>query len=63
MTRKDYEALAQAIHGALNWDGGNPWASSSQYRYTVRVAHNIADMLEQDNPRFDRGRFLKACGI
>jgi hypothetical protein len=26
-------------------------------------ASSLADRLERDNPRFDRRRFLKACGV
>lgn len=27
------------------------------------VAHSFADALERENPRFDRARFLRACGV
>lgn len=27
------------------------------------IGRAMADMLAQDNPRFDRARFLKACGL
>lgn len=51
MTRKDYEAIAKALNGlAFSADKG---ASSRA----------IADVMARDNPRFDRERFLKACGI
>lgn len=55
MSRKDYEALAAAIADA----NGEP-----NDLETVRdVAEHIADALQADNPRFDRGRFLGACGF
>lgn len=28
-----------------------------------RVAERLADRLAKDNPRFDRKRFLEACGV
>ena len=27
------------------------------------MANSLADMFAEDNPRFDRARFLSACGI
>jgi hypothetical protein len=55
VTRKDYEILARAIWRAeANFDGLN---GKSQ------TALSIADALTQDNPRFDREKFLKACGL
>lgn len=62
MTRKDYIAIAAAIQRAR---------SASNYRETQEAmlemhtgcAHSIADALALDNPRFDRERFLKACGV
>jgi hypothetical protein len=51
MTRKDYVAIAAAIARAqLNQD-------------CQMVADCIADVMARDNPRFDRARFLKACGV
>jgi len=55
MTRKDYILIAAAIKGANAAPG-----------YTERnsfVAYAIADALATDNARFDRERFLKACGV
>lgn len=52
MTKKDYVAIAAVLAG--------PYSSSD--REGVRaVAERMADMLERDNPRFDRVRFLQAC--
>jgi len=27
------------------------------------VAYTLAELLEANNPRFDRARFLRACGL
>jgi hypothetical protein len=27
------------------------------------IAHNLAEIFEQENPRFDRARFLEACSL
>ena len=64
MTRKDYVMLAEAIKGA----GGFNLAAPVEVRSLIREGHRqvailIADALEEDNPRFDRDRFIKACGV
>jgi hypothetical protein len=63
MTRKDYVAIATAMNR-------NKPATDND---TDRAAHNmvrlqwasdcmaIADTLAEDNPRFDRDRFYRAC--
>jgi len=55
MTRKDYVAIAAAFKNADKRDDGETIAAS--------VMENIADAMARDNPRFDRARFLKACGV
>ncbi len=57
MTKKDYELIAAALK--LSADTG----FESHYPGIVNAAHAIADALAQDNPRFDRARFLKAAGV
>jgi hypothetical protein len=58
MTRKDYVAIAAAIKLArsTNTKPGHQIAVSD-------VALLIAGVMADDNSRFDRARFLKACGI
>lgn len=52
MTKKHFEAFAREI-------------SSSSGNYTTKLfaAVIFCRVAEQDNPRFDRERFLKACGL
>jgi hypothetical protein len=59
MTRKNYVALAAAIKYAL--DQG-PFYSDAIVG-VHRAIQAIADVLEQDNPAFDRQRFLKNAGV
>lgn len=57
MTRKDYVLIAAAIAAAeIHAMDGAEYARKC-------IAHNIALALATDNPRFDRERFLKACGV
>lgn len=56
MTRKDYEAIASAIAEARR-------SMPHDYVQDVvdTVALHVADVLEADNERFDRERFLTAA--
>ena len=54
MTKKDYIKLAKAIAAPQNWiDQGE--------RVRVRIALRIADVCQEENPRFNRALFLEAC--
>jgi len=58
MTRKHYVAIAGVLKStrpAEHWDANK----REQWTLDVRA---IADVLAQDNARFDRARFIKACG-
>lgn len=59
MTRKDYVMLARVIasHRAAYDEG------ETQLIGADSLVERIADALAADNPRFDRARFLKACGV
>lgn len=64
MTRKDYEKFA-AIFRQIDMD---PETDTDMYdRGHTEAMHYFAGSLcsifAADNPRFDRSRFLKACGI
>ena len=67
MTRKDYIVIAAIIAGTrsqlesstasnTSWNNGNEFAREL-------IAYTFAEHAERNNPRFDRARFLKACGI
>ena len=63
MTRKDYIAIAEALRYARghamaanpNHDGGNVEAELSG---VMAAAEYIANVMTEDNPRFDREHFL-----
>jgi hypothetical protein len=59
MTRRDYVLIAAALKGAHD-----SHIHTLPGAIGVRTAAlTLADTLAQDNPRFDRDRFLKACGV
>lgn len=55
MSRKDYVAIAAALRSAL--------AAGAEERSIAEAARRIADVMAAGNPRFDRARFLAACGV
>jgi hypothetical protein len=56
MTRKDYQLIADvfANFGKI---------IILEETIGADIARNLADALQADNPRFDRARFLAACGV
>ena len=62
MTRKQFEAIAQAfreIEGDYDIQACND-VSAGIIKY---LAESIADVCADNNPNFDRERFIKACGL
>ena len=60
MTKKDFEAIARALkdqHDAL------APLTAAQERILLSTAKDIAGVCAAQNPRFDRARFLAACGF
>ena len=57
MTPKEYILIALAL---LTQRPGNESRTLTQWSCDV---NSIASALATDNPRFDRERFLKACGV
>jgi len=58
MGRKDYVAIAEVLNGIIQ--------QTDNYLEieTVRwVADDLAVLFAEGNPRFDRERFLTACGV
>ena len=54
MSKKDFEALAEVVRFA---------SGCTEARSVEWWAHELADVCAKTNPRFDRARFLKACGV
>lgn len=59
MTRKDYELISNVIANVRKeFRGVEDGINASR-----DIAVFLAGRLANDNPRFDRDRFLKACGV
>lgn len=59
MTRKDYQLIADAITAEVNEWSDRPEAFAA----IGHTASRIASALRRDNPRFNRERFMDACGL
>lgn len=63
MTRKDYIAIAAALKSARVHNYMDN-ANKALYNNGIDNAVSyVADALARDNGRFDRARFLTACGV
>lgn len=61
MTRKDYEKIAKVFNQTKPRKGTDYSDTTAQVAW-LRVVHGITEMLAEDNPSFNREKFLKACG-
>ena len=59
MTRKDYKILADAVLRAYLWEA----KKGAEQEGVKRAAHEIAIALYQENHRFNREKFMQACGM
>jgi len=61
MTKKDYIAVAKIISQQLENVVG---VGADNQRSAIRaVARSFATYAEEDNPKFDRNKFLAAAGV
>lgn len=68
MSKKDYVAIAAAISGERMptpkvMQPGDKDALSVHHNTLDLISRSIANVCERSNPRFDRARFLTACGV
>lgn len=58
LTKKDFKAIADIIQTAVNQSTQKTGCES-----LTQVAKDLAAYCATTNPRFDRARFLNACGV
>ena len=63
MTRKDFVRIAAMINGHECPMGSNLDRLGGQNQSRIECAEKMADIFAADNARFDRAKFLKACGV
>jgi len=62
MTKKDFELIAQAVREAREGLGHDGKAGADAFTLN-RVSDRLCRALSATNGRFDRDRFLRACGV
>jgi len=62
MTKKDFELIASALLRADEYIGTDFAADRERDIYN-RCCRELADALATTNPKFDRAKFLAACGV
>lgn len=60
MSKKDYQAIARAIHEVKTRADVRP-DSGALAALLADTVDALSDVFATDNPRFDRERFLEAC--
>jgi hypothetical protein len=61
MTRKDYVMIAEVIKTQIEMSV--KFEEEESQAGAENIARDLADALQADNARFDRARFLSACGV
>lgn len=61
MTRKDFELIAEAIRDARDGAATMPHGDRSYGAFAAADA--IAHALRRTHPRFEKARFMAACGF
>ena len=62
MSRKDYRATADLIKSQRRLDG--PTEATRLANDTLRnIADGMPSIFKADNSRFDRQKFMEACGL
>lgn len=68
MTKKDFEAIAAVLKDAMpaepkHFVGTDAYESRGREVMWRRVVLDMARLCERQSARFDRERFLTACGL
>ncbi len=61
MTRKHFEAIAQALRTTSPYPGDSSYIDGKVDQWRADVRH-LADVCAAANPAFDRARFYRAAG-
>lgn len=63
MTKKDYIAIAKVVKEEYERYSPEDPERICVLESLETIAINLAGVFSSDNPRFDRARFLQACGV
>lgn len=62
-TRQHYKAIATKINGATHYTSLSPLGNIAPTIDKTQLVNKLADYFVEDNERFDRQKFLEACGL
>jgi len=64
MTKKDYIKFAKVLNGLkpVKTDTESVHCYGLRISQWDKLVERIADIFQNDNPRFNKNRFFKACG-
>lgn len=60
-TRQHYKAIAEIIDKRTKLNQGTK--RTAKFLYADDLAGDLADYFYNDNPRFNRDKFMVACGL
>lgn len=63
MTRKDYVAIAKAISDGAFINLTTQGEVAVNHETRIKISRQLADSMGAQNARFDRARFMNACGF
>jgi hypothetical protein len=63
MTKKHFESIAAILARHKTWAPLGRSAKPVRGAIVGSLARDLADYFATENPRFDRYRFLRACGV
>jgi len=63
LTRQHYKAIAAIVKDDSVTGHSGEYDDSTTCIDTITIAHSLADYFAEDNPCFDRAKFLTACGL
>jgi hypothetical protein len=63
MTKTHFEAIAAMLANRNGYNSSTIDYDAGYNRALENIAHDLADYFEDENPRFDRKRFLTAAGL
>lgn len=63
MTKKHFERLAAILKNEVELAGELRIAQDEVFDHLDNVGRAIATFAQEENPRFDRDRFLRAAGL
>lgn len=62
MTKKDYKAIAEVFRQKVS-SSSDDYYTNQSVGMLQDVAEGLCIVFKQDNPSFDKQRFLDACGF